>query len=310
MPRASGRLPASWQAFLAELSQLFAELRLENTGRAVAEEVELATARLLPLVLERTTADDAWYGDACRVLVWYLETQGYDPAQVEPLVDATFSARFESWIEPDPSVIESTQRELGLAIAAATSNPAADSLATWLTSRAVAPAIDPRAPRPRAPAGPDAHRAFIEQERARDPARAARMSAALDACRASAARAEPPTIESLASWQAIVLGAPAPLRTTDAFARQGRVRYAYHPDLEPRFRTAIAEANSDAPAILRAARIYLDLCFFHPFPDGNARAARLALDHTLTRANLTLRTAPPLFTIARTPPPRARAPRG
>lgn len=52
-------------------------------------------------------------------------------------------------------------------------------------------------------------------------------------------------------------------------------------------------------------RIYLDLCFFHPFPDGNVPGARLALDHTLTRANLSLLTATPLFTVARTPHSRA-----
>jgi Fic/DOC family len=30
------------------------------------------------------------------------------------------------------------------------------------------------------------------------------------------------------------------------------------------------------------ARVPFDVCFYHPFPDGNARAARLALDHVLT----------------------------
>jgi hypothetical protein len=46
---------------------------------------------------------------------------------------------------------------------------------------------------------------------------------------------------------------------------------------------------------VRAARVYLDICFFHPFPDGNARAARLALDHVLTREGLALRVADPAF---------------
>ena len=62
----------------------------------------------------------------------------------------------------------------------------------------------------------------------------------------------------------------------------------------------IAEANdSSIPAPARAARAYLDLCFFHPFSDGNARAARLALDHVLTRAGLLLYAVEPIFTLSR-----------
>ena len=58
----------------------------------------------------------------------------------------------------------------------------------------------------------------------------------------------------------------------------------------------LAEAGDRAvPPQLRAARVYLDLCFFHPFDDGNARAARLALDHVLTGAGLALHVAEPLF---------------
>ena len=45
--------------------------------------------------------------------------------------------------------------------------------------------------------------------------------------------------------------------------------------------------------------MYLDVCFFHPFADGNARAARLALDHVLTSAGLGLHTAEPVFLLPR-----------
>jgi hypothetical protein len=41
------------------------------------------------------------------------------------------------------------------------------------------------------------------------------------------------------------------------------------------------------------------VCFFHPFDDGNARAARLALDHVITRAGLALHAVEPLFVVAR-----------
>ncbi|MFO0714120.1 MAG: Fic family protein [Sandaracinus sp.] len=54
-----------------------------------------------------------------------------------------------------------------------------------------------------------------------------------------------------------------------------------------------------ARPLVRAARVYLDVCFFHPFEDGNARAARLALDHVLTCAGLALHAAGPVFAPAR-----------
>ena len=50
---------------------------------------------------------------------------------------------------------------------------------------------------------------------------------------------------------------------------------------------------------MRAARAYLDVCFFHPVDDGNARAARLALDHILTSAGCALHAAEPVFVVSR-----------
>ncbi|WP_322975700.1 Fic family protein [Actinacidiphila glaucinigra] len=38
----------------------------------------------------------------------------------------------------------------------------------------------------------------------------------------------------------------------------------------------------------RAARAYLDVCFFHPFDDGNARCAFLALVFVLAREGVAL----------------------
>ena len=38
----------------------------------------------------------------------------------------------------------------------------------------------------------------------------------------------------------------------------------------------------------RAARAYLDVCFFHPFDDGNARCAFLALVFVLAREGIAL----------------------
>lgn len=106
----------------------------------------------------------------------------------------------------------------------------------------------------------------------------------------------------LSEWQAVVLGArePVAFRSTDAYAKQKHERYRIAPETSRVFDRAIAEAaDGRRPAVVRAARVYLDVCFFHPFFDGNARAARLALDHVLTSAGLTLRIAEPIFLAAR-----------
>ncbi|MFI9429176.1 Fic family protein [Streptomyces achromogenes] len=48
--------------------------------------------------------------------------------------------------------------------------------------------------------------------------------------------------------------------------------------------------NIERPLSLtaRAARAYLDVCFFHPFDDGNARSAFLALVFVLAREGVAL----------------------
>lgn len=127
------------------------------------------------------------------------------------------------------------------------------------------------------------------------------MSAALVLCRDSAHRKMPLTFDQLCEWQAAVLGlSRVDLRTGPAHGKGGRELYRFSPDLRDRFEAALAEtANHDTQLSIRAARVYLDICFYHPFEDGNARAARLALDHVLTSADFALHVAEPLFVISR-----------
>ncbi|MBA3398035.1 MAG: Fic family protein [Deltaproteobacteria bacterium] len=160
---------------------------------------------------------------------------------------------------------------------------------------------------PALPVRGDGHARFIDTvDRARDPERAERMAAALLLVRDSAARRMPLTVDQLAEWQGVVLGgsAPAPLRTTDAYAKGGRERYAITFGFHDELARVLDEAYRDAtdpqlPIAMRAARVYLDICFYHPFADGNARAARLAFDHVVSSAGFAIEQAAPLFTLAR-----------
>jgi fido (protein-threonine AMPylation protein) len=92
----------------------------------------------------------------------------------------------------------------------------------------------------------------------------------------------------------------APFRTGAARAKGGREHYAWWPGLPARFEECLAEATAtDVPLPARAARVYLDVGFFHPFHDGNARSAMLALYYVLAREDVVLDHAAPVLRISR-----------
>ncbi|MEU3419137.1 Fic family protein [Streptomyces murinus] len=94
----------------------------------------------------------------------------------------------------------------------------------------------------------------------------------------------------LHEWQKLVLGLPeAPFRTLPAFAKEGQERYGLSTETPLLFDACLTESGaSDVPLTARAARLYLDVCFFHPFDDGNGRAALLALGFVLAREQILL----------------------
>merc|ERR1711957_747529 len=88
------------------------------------------------------------------------------------------------------------------------------------------------------------------------------------------------------------------IRQTDAYAKQGRERYPSSSSLAEEFQACLLEADSGSSVlVVRAARLFLDICFFHPFDDGNARLAWLALDFLFTKAGLCLRDVSAFFTM-------------
>jgi hypothetical protein len=289
-----------WRAFLLQLDEQFAVIRDATKDQPLARAAEHAAARLLPLAVERTEAQDAWYGTFAAALTWYLDARGIPFGRVGRMVHQIISGRFASWSEPDASTAKATCEELGDAIAAAQSSSTVVGLAEWLTIRGAAFA-NPTAQRERAHISADGHRRYIDgPERARDPQRARRMAAALDAARAAAVPGTPLDFAELARFQKIVLDVPAAeFREGDAFAKQGRERYALDADTRVRFERCLEEARDrSVPVAVRAARVYLDVCFFHPFADGNARAARIALDHVITAEGLALHAIEPIVVVS------------
>ncbi|MGW7066883.1 Fic family protein [Streptomyces sp. NPDC054855] len=136
------------------------------------------------------------------------------------------------------------------------------------------------------------------QGRPGDPARGHRLLAALARSRADASHGGTLGCALLASWQRVVLGRPrVAFRQGDAYAKGGQERYALTPGTQAGFERCLREStDANVPLASRAARAYLDVAFFHPFPDGNARLAMLALGHVLERDGVRLDQTGPLQT--------------
>jgi hypothetical protein len=131
-----------------------------------------------------------------------------------------------------------------------------------------------------------------------DVTRGIRMRAAWRLARADAAADRPLGFERLAGWQRLVLGRPdIAFRDRPAFAKGGRERYGVCEKTREQFEECLAQATAtvtDVPLPARAARAYLDVCFFHPFEDGNGRAALLTLGFVLAREKVFLDEIGPL----------------
>ncbi|MET9323417.1 Fic family protein [Streptomyces sp. NPDC003038] len=173
-----------------------------------------------------------------------------------------------------------------------------DALADWLRIRAQVSWPCWSGTRPNAGAAArDGFRDFFTTSRgSRDAEGTERVLTALDLARADAEQGKRLSFALMANWQRTVLHrASADFRTVPAFAKGGRERYGLAPDTRVRFERCLSESDQpDLPLPARAARTYLDVLFFHPFEDGNARAAMLALAFVLARESVPLDQVHPL----------------
>ena len=284
-----------WRSFLDEIDQVIAKLPF-STDDQIELHVERAAARLIPMVFKRTEAQEAWYNTCSLALNWYLEAHGFGDRDSRAAVRRTFSGQFQSWVEATPERQITACERVGRAVAelAKKEKSAVDCLDRWLEGRESSEAHFEHFPSLYPPLRSDGHAIYIKYKEKDD-----RMWSALQTSRRWAETSEPLTLSVLKQWQSLILGRQdIHLRTTDAFAKRGRERYSV--SLLPRFEEFLSQANDDnlAPP-WRGALLYLDICFFHPFQDGNARLARLALDAVLVRAGFALNYIEPLLVVAR-----------
>jgi hypothetical protein len=316
-----------WRTWLAGLAGRFEHFLtlLDGPGDDFGVVWEFAVHQLIVATVDRTRCESGWHGHCMQVLGWFLTAAGIPRERHDALIDDAIGGRFRSWVVPSTADITAIAERLAQDVAGA--EPPPDDWPDtwpqdWPAPRATnLPAVDAAPSRRRVPATPGALTAWravrtevdwagltqpvsgpvtsgrdgIAEHYARRGVD--RMLPALDLVRADAAKAGPLTFARLASWQRVVLDVPeAPFRSGSAFAKRGREWYAWWPELPDVFDECLAEASDLAvPLPSRAARVYLDVAFFHPFDDGNARAAALALAYTLAREGVVLDRAAPIL---------------
>lgn len=290
-----------WREWLESLAEWFEAYPLELA--AVEDQRilwECAARNLILQVTDRTGCGSGWYRHCRQVLTWFLSRWGVAPDVAQELVDQAIGGRFQSWTGPGTVLVHDIAERLAQSVrpddGPRPAGPAPDHLRRWIAVREAVPwkeAPDGAADGPVTPSSDGAAEDIRAFDGAVDPARAAGLLAALELVRADAARGASLDFALLRGWQRHVLDTPQPppFRSLPAFAKQGRERYGIGPDTRDRLDACLAESapggERPLPLTARAARAYLDVCFFHPFDDGNARSAFLALVFVLAREGVT-----------------------
>ncbi|MFE9404313.1 cell filamentation protein Fic [Streptomyces sp. NPDC006530] len=292
-----------WREWLEDLAGWFEACPLDLAdieGQRILWEG--AARNLILQVVDRTGCGSGWQGHCRQVLTWFLNRWGVAPDVAEGLVDGAIGGRFHSWIGPEAVVVDDVAEQLALSVQPTGGGfradaPTQDHLQRWLEIRESVPwheIADGGADGPVVPLRDGAADDIKAFDAAIEPARAEGLLSALELLRADAACGARLDFDLLSGWQQHVLATPRrpQFRGAPAFAKGSRERYGIGPDTRVRFETCLAESASGADQPLgltaRAARAYLDVCFFHPFDDGNARSAFLTLVFVLAREGIAL----------------------
>jgi hypothetical protein len=298
-----------WRGWLEDLAEQFGRfLPLPDPDESSDDLVvawEVAVGQLVIATVDRTLSESGWYNHCNQVLTWFLTAAGMPPQHHSTLVADAIGGRFHSWVEPPPTDISAVAERLAetvvgdLVVGQLTARPPrVDALATWQAVRA---GVDWYSAAGHVNGPVSSGRDGIAEYVARRETGGDDLAAALDEVRVAAGGRDPLTFARLAEWQRLVLAVPeARFRIGPALAKGGRERYYWRPNLADQLDECLAEAtDDDVPLPSRAARAYLDVLFFHPFDDGNARSAMLALYFVLAREGVVLDRAEPVLATAR-----------
>ncbi|MDR3031977.1 MAG: hypothetical protein LBV78_02495 [Kitasatospora sp.] len=116
----AGRVVAAlleWRAWLERTAQHFAELAppLGASPEDRSWHLERACVRLVTYAVD-SGADNAWRSQTAIVLGWFLASTGMDRAEAARAVERAIGGRFESWVYPKRSLIESVGEDLAVGL--------------------------------------------------------------------------------------------------------------------------------------------------------------------------------------------------
>ncbi|MEU4082831.1 hypothetical protein [Streptomyces aureus] len=106
----------NWRRSLEWLARRFAELAPppDASPEDRSWHLERACVRLVTLALD--TGSDYWEGAARRLLRWFLTSTGMDRAEAGRVVEAAIGGRFQSWVTPAPTLIDSVGENVAVAL--------------------------------------------------------------------------------------------------------------------------------------------------------------------------------------------------
>lgn len=105
-----------WRDWLEELAQRFEQLAPPMGADADDRSwhLERAATRLVTVVVDRTGAEDGWYGLCHTVLTWFLSSTGMGPEDAKDAVVRAIGGRFKSWAMPSRNLIDAVGEEIAV----------------------------------------------------------------------------------------------------------------------------------------------------------------------------------------------------
>ncbi|WP_329285857.1 hypothetical protein [Streptomyces sp. NBC_00691] len=106
-----------WRAWLERTARRFAELAPppDVPPEDRSWYLERACVRLVTYAMD-SCADNAWRGQTSFVLGWFLTSTGLDPVEAGRAVERAIGGRFESWVVPKHTLIESVAEDLAVGL--------------------------------------------------------------------------------------------------------------------------------------------------------------------------------------------------
>ncbi|MCM2393955.1 hypothetical protein [Streptomyces albipurpureus] len=105
-----------WRGWLEDLAERFAALAPPRPSDPGARHWEQACTRLVTLVADRSEAQSGWYGHCEQVLGWFLAYHGLPDERARQIVTAAVGGSFESWVAPNPRVVEAVSSRFATAL--------------------------------------------------------------------------------------------------------------------------------------------------------------------------------------------------